>query len=439
MPFYPLTAYLPLLPLALLIWGAILISSGRYRSHRTVPLLAEAWAIVRVCGTALVVFTLTLFVLRLDEAVLQEDRISRSWIILFTGLSCLLLLTEKLALRVTARYARYRGFNYRSVLVVGTGPAAQSIAHSIDQHRFWGFKVQGLISTDEDSGPDSAAPYPVLGTVNDIPRIAEQNVIDDVIIAVGRRGLGRLEDLFLILQEQGIRVLFALDFFPHARAKVDLSEIDGVPLLTFSTAPSGPLQLIVKRSMDLALTFLLLMLALPVVVAVAMAVKLTSGGAILFRQTRCGLNGRLFTLYKFRTMVEGADERRRELLHLNEMEGPVFKVRRDPRVTSLGRFLRRFSLDELPQLWNVLRGDMSLVGPRPPIPEEVARYKRWQRRRLSMKPGLTCLWQISGRNDLDFNRWMELDLEYIDSWSPWLDMKILVKTIPVVLTGKGAS
>ena len=161
---------------------------------------------------------------------------------------------------------------------------------------------------------------------------------------------------------------------------------------------------------------------------------------MLFRQTRCGLNGRLFTLYKFRTMEEGAHEKRRELLALNEMTGPAFKLRRDPRVTWLGRFLRRFSLDELPQFWNVLRGEMSMVGPRPPIPEEVAQYQPWQRRRLAMKPGLTCLWQISGRSDnSDFNQWMQLDLEYIDSWSPTLDFKILLKTIPVVLSGRGAS
>ncbi|HSU82406.1 MAG TPA: sugar transferase, partial [Thermoanaerobaculia bacterium] len=168
-------------------------------------------------------------------------------------------------------------------------------------------------------------------------------------------------------------------------------------------------------------------------------VKLTSRGAVLYRQTRCGLNGRSFTLYKFRTMVADAHERRQEFLHLNEMNGPVFKLKSDPRVTRLGRLLRRFSLDELPQLWNVLRGDMSLVGPRPPIPEEVAQYQRWQRRRLAMKPGLTCLWQISGRNDVDFDRWMQLDLEYIDSWSPMLDLKILLKTVPVVLSGRGAS
>jgi exopolysaccharide biosynthesis polyprenyl glycosylphosphotransferase len=230
-----------------------------------------------------------------------------------------------------------------------------------------------------------------------------------------------------------------MDLFPHTRARVELEDLDGMPLLSFATTPTSQLKLMLKRTLDVVLASLLLLIALPIVSVIALMIKATSGGNVLFRQTRCGLNGRFFTLYKFRTMVEGAEERRRELLHLNEMNGPVFKLRSDPRVTAFGRFLRRFSLDELPQFWNVLRGDMSLVGPRPPIPEEVAKYQRWQRRRLAMKPGMTCLWQISGRNNLDFDRWMELDLEYIDSWSPTLDFKILLKTIPAVLSGKGAS
>jgi exopolysaccharide biosynthesis polyprenyl glycosylphosphotransferase len=249
-----------------------------------------------------------------------------------------------------------------------------------------------------------------------------------------------MEDLFLALQERGIRTRFALRLFPHTKAKVDLEELDGLPLLSFSPAPSSVIALAAKRSLDIALSSLLLVLGLPIIVAIAAAIKISSSGTVLYRQTRCGLNGRLFTLYKFRTMEEGAHEKRRELLPLNEMSGPAFKLRRDPRVTAIGRFLRRFSLDELPQFWNVLRGEMSMVGPRPPIPEEVAQYQPWQRRRLAMKPGLTCLWQISGRSDnSDFNRWMQLDLEYIDSWSPTLDVKILLKTIPVVLSGRGAS
>ena len=281
--------------------------------------------------------------------------------------------------------------------------------------------------------------YRLMGTIDDIPEIVESHVVDDVLFCVNRRDLDRMEDLFLALHEQGIRTRFALNLFPHAKARTRFEELDGVPILTFSTAPERPVPMAFKRLVDVSMSTLLLALGLPVVLLIALAIKLTGGGGVLYRQIRCGLNGRRFTLYKFRTMVADAEVKQRELLHLNEMDGPVFKLKDDPRVTWLGRILRRFSLDELPQLWNVLRGDMSLVGPRPPIPDEVARYQRWQRRRLSMKPGLTCLWQISGRNQIDFDRWMELDLQYIDSWSPWLDMKILLKTVPAVLTGRGAS
>ncbi len=437
---YPLPEYLPLLPLALMIWGALLLSSGRYRSHRTVPLLDEAWAVIRVCVTGAVAFTLILYAGRLDERLLGNDRISRFWVLLFGAFSCLLLLAEKLGVRLTSRYVRAHGFNYRTVLIVGTGPAALRIADSIQGHRFWGFRILGFIANGHPPDQPWRSRHPLLGEVDDIPRIVESHVVDDVIFAVHRRDLDRLEDLFLSLQEQGIRTRFAMDLFPHTRAKVELEELDGIPMLSFATTPTSQLQLMAKRLLDVLLALFLLAIALPIVGVIVMAIKLTSGGNVLFRQTRCGLNGRFFTLYKFRTMVEDAEELRADLLHLNEMKGgPVFKLKSDPRVTWFGRFLRRYSLDELPQLWNVLRGDMSLVGPRPPIPEEVAQYQRWQRRRLAMKPGLTCLWQVSGRNELDFDRWMQLDLEYIDSWSPWLDFKILLRTIPAVLSGKGAS
>lgn len=456
-PFYPLSAYLPLLPLALFIWGVMLLSSGSYRSHRTVPLLDEALTVLRVSLVAPAILTLMIFALRLGERLL-EDQISRSWILLFAGLAALFLLTEKVAIRLTSRYVRSRGLNYRTVLIVGTNRGGRALARSIDSHRFWGFRLLGFIHSGDpetegageegdDGGEEKGkaeveeriGPHPVLGTLSDIPRIVDEHPVDDVIFAVRRREMDRMGELFEILQELGIRTRFAMNLFPHHEARVQLEELDGVPLLTFSTTPTNQLQLLAKRLLDVCVSVLVLLIGLPMVLLIGLAIKLTSGGQVLFRQTRCGLNGRLFTLYKFRTMVHDAEERRRQLEHLNEMQGPAFKLRRDPRVTRLGRLLRKFSLDELPQLWNVLRGDMSLVGPRPPIPEEVAQYQRWQRRRLSMKPGLTCLWQISGRNEVDFDRWMELDLQYIDSWSPMLDFKILLKTIPAVLSGRGAS
>jgi exopolysaccharide biosynthesis polyprenyl glycosylphosphotransferase len=436
---YPLTAYLPLLPLALAIWGALLLLSGRYRSQRTVPLLDEAWAVLRVCASGTVVFMLALYIMRIDVRLLGNDQISRAWVLLFGIFASLLLLCEKLFLRVSSRYVRWRGFNYRTVLIVGTNPAALKIADSIHGHRFWGYRILGFVVNGHPPEQSWPGRYPILGEIKHIPHIIENNVVDDVIFAVSRRDLDRLEDLFLSLQEQGIRTRFAVNLFPHTQARVELEELDGIPLLSFATGPTSQLSLMAKRAMDVALSSLLLLLGLPVVATIATLIRITSQGDVLFRQTRCGLNGRIFTLYKFRTMVEDAEQRRRDIEHLNEMNGPVFKLRSDPRVTAFGRLLRRFSLDELPQLWNVLRGDMSLVGPRPPIPEEVARYQRWQRRRLSMKPGLTCLWQVSGRNQIDFDQWMQLDLEYIDSWSPLLDVKILLRTIPAVLSGRGAS
>ncbi|MEM6455194.1 MAG: sugar transferase [Acidobacteriota bacterium] len=443
--FYPLTAYLPLLPLALLIWGALLAASDRYRSQRTVPLTDEALAVLRVCATGTAILALTIYVLRLDRHLLGDDDVSRLWLALFGVAAGVLLVAEKLALRILSRYVRSKGFNYRTVLIVGTHPQAIALADSIRGHRYWGYKVLGFVSMTaaaaRDGGrpPALAAPYVLFGDMDDLPRIVEEQVVDDVVFCGGHRDLHRFEDLFLLLQEQGIRTRFALDLFPHARAQARMEELDGVPLLTFSTAPERLIDLVSKRGLDIGISLLLLMLALPLLPLIALGIKLTSRGAVFYRQTRCGLNGRRFTLYKFRTMVDGADTQQAALRHLNEMDGPVFKLTRDPRVTPLGRVLRKFSLDELPQLWNVLRGDMSLVGPRPPVPDEVRQYQRWQRRRLSMKPGLTCLWQISGRNQIDFERWMRLDLEYIDTWSPWLDLKILWKTVPAVLSGRGAS
>ena len=202
-------------------------------------------------------------------------------------------------------------------------------------------------------------------------------------------------------------------------------------LLSLSSAPDSELRLFFKRIFDVALSFAALIAFSPVLLCIATMIRMTSPGPVLFRQTRCGLGGRRFKLYKFRSMINNAEQ-------LNELDGPVFKISDDPRITTVGRWLRRFSLDELPQLWNILRGDMSFVGPRPAVPEEVEQYEDWQRRRLRMRPGLTCTWVLEGRNHVDFNRWMQLDLTYIDNWSLWLDFKIFLRTIPIVLSGRGA-
>ena len=243
----------------------------------------------------------------------------------------------------------------------------------------------------------------------------------------------------LLCEQFGVEVIIPTDLFSHKLAKTTIYNYADVQVINFYTSPRMNCQLAAKRLIDAVVSTVLLALLSPLFAVLSILIKLTSKGPVIFRQRRVGYNGRPFTCLKFRTMVENAEEIKKDLWSLNQMDGPTFKIRHDPRVTKLGRFLRRTSIDELPQLVNVLRGDMSLVGPRPPVPGEVEQYKLQDRRRLSMKPGLTCLWQVSGRNAISFEKWMELDKDYIDRWSLWLDVQILAKTIPAVLKGSGAS
>jgi exopolysaccharide biosynthesis polyprenyl glycosylphosphotransferase len=257
------------------------------------------------------------------------------------------------------------------------------------------------------------------------------------LFAVGSDRLAELEEVFLLCDEEGVRTRVAVDFFPHVNSSVYLERLGSVPLLTFSAVPHDEIRLMLKRGIDIAVALAGLVVLAPFMAIVAALVRLTSAGPAIYRQIRCGLNGRRFVLYKFRSMCHGADEQKLALEHLSS-KSTAFKLRNDPRLTSIGGFLRKFSIDEWPQLWNVLRGDMSLVGPRPAVPEEVERHERWQRRRLRMRPGLTCLWTLAGRDEVDFETWMKMDMEYIDNWSLALDWKVLVRTIPRVVTGKGA-
>jgi exopolysaccharide biosynthesis polyprenyl glycosylphosphotransferase len=278
----------------------------------------------------------------------------------------------------------------------------------------------------------------IIGTLKDVPAIIQRNVIDEVVIALPRRWLPSVVDIVQVCEEIGIEVTIVADFFNIAIAKLHTTMFYDIPLLTFSSTPSQQLQLLLKDCLDRVGSAILLVVTLPVLVVASIAIKSTSRGPIFFKQVRLGLNGRKFTLYKFRSMKVGSEKEMEGLKYYNEMSGPVFKMQHDPRVTPVGGFLRRTSIDELPQLFNVLRGEMSLVGPRPPLPAETEEYDRWQRRRLSVKPGMTCLWQINGRNNVDFKDWMNLDLLYIDNWSLWLDIRILLKTLLIVIKGDGA-
>lgn len=431
---YPFTWYLVLVGPIVVIWTGLLFVSGAYRSKRTSGLKDETLLVGKIVLGGTVLLTILVYGLRLDF-------ISRPFLPLFAVFNTLFLVVERLVVRIVARKVRMRGYNFRTVVLVGDTPRARSMARLIHDHPWWGLRLLGLVRERPASSEagTTAGGLPVLGSIDDMPTILTSLPVDEVILAVDRGDIEKLEDTFLLCEEMGVKTRLILDFFPHVFARVELEEFDGTPLLTFSTTPTETGGLIAKRVLDVVLASALGFVALPFAALVAALIKLSSHGPVLFRQVRCGLNGRPFTFYKLRTMVDGAEELLPDVAHLNEHHGPVFKASHDPRITAFGRFLRRFSLDEVPQLWNVLKGEMSLVGPRPPLPEEVARYEKWQRRRLSMKPGLTGLWQVSGRSDLpSFDQWMELDLAYIDNWSLTLDVKILLRTVPTVLSGKGA-
>jgi exopolysaccharide biosynthesis polyprenyl glycosylphosphotransferase len=426
----PFGWYLPVLGCILLTWPLVFSALGLYgRQGRTLNSeVSTILGAVAVGGLLLIAF---IFGAR------QGHVISRPVILLFL----LLDFAFVVGLRRFVRALLLGGGIHRRIIVAGGRREAEGAANLVNAHRDWGLEVAGLVS-DGRWEPSAVTAFPVLGTYADLPRVAQEQHAGEVLFAPATGELADLQALSPIiarLEEQGTMVRVAMEFLPRSVSRLSFDQLgDEFPLVTFSRAPGAEVRLAVRRVADVVLAAALLVLLSPLLIVIAVGVKLASPGPVLFRQVRCGLHGRRFTFLKFRTMRIDAERLKPLLEPFNEMDGPAFKMTNDPRVFPFGGFLRRTSLDELPQLWNILRGDMSFVGPRPSVVEEVNQYEPWQRRRLSMKPGLTCLWQISGRNELTFEEWMRLDLEYIDNWSLWLDIKIAFKTIPAVLLGRGA-
>lgn len=434
--FYPVSHYLWIIPLIVVLWTGAGWITGLYRDVEEQSLRQALAGTVKVCVAATVLLFAIIFVFKLEY-------ISRILLVLYALVDfCLMLLLRLAADRWGGRFsASVAGF--RHFLIVGNTREAIKIARSIEGNEPRGMRLSGFALTEagQQSGPPDQSGlgrrYPVY-PLGKLPELLRAHVIDEVIFAVSREEVDRLEDTFLLCEQEGVKTRLSLSFFPHVISRVSLEHLRETPLLTFSTTPENEYFMLLKRVADFCMAGVMVTALSPLLLALTILIRLTSRGSVLYRQTRCGLSGRKFTLYKFRSMRAGADLLKEELEALNEVDGPVFKIKNDPRCTGVGRLMRRLSLDELPQLFNILKGDMSFVGPRPPLPEEVEKYERWQRRRLRMQPGLTCLWALEGRSHLNFKRWMELDLEYIDHWSPMLDCKILLKTIPVVLLGRGA-
>jgi exopolysaccharide biosynthesis polyprenyl glycosylphosphotransferase len=279
----------------------------------------------------------------------------------------------------------------------------------------------------------------ILGTLKEIENVLHSNPINQVVITLDRKDYREIDEVVFHCEEEGVEIWITPNIFNIKIAHLDADEFFGTPIFVLRTGPKFSWEIFIKSILDRIGGLVFTILSLPIIAVAGIFIKLTSPGPVLFKQQRCSVQGRIFTLYKLRTMYIGAEDMQKRLEDGNIMKGPIFKLKEDPRITTIGRFLRRMSIDEMPQFWNVLKGDMSLIGPRPPIPSEVKRYDGWQRRRLSMKPGITGLWQISGRSSItDFNKLTSLDLAYIDNWSLWFDLKIFFKTIWVVLTAEGA-
>jgi exopolysaccharide biosynthesis polyprenyl glycosylphosphotransferase len=429
---YPFSHYLPLMLAFLMAWAVVGYASRFYRDLEMSNPIQLVLNLLNQLAIVLVIIYAGLYLFRHID-------ISRTYVLLIGVVDFVLLLI--------GRYLSYNGIalmrkrlqRYHYFLIVGCGARAREMATLIEESRGMGLRLVGFVDPNSEGSNlgDRFGRYEVFPP-SVLEQVLQDKVIDEVVFAVNMQELARLEPLMAHCANVGVKIRVQLEFLPEAYSRIYLENFHDVPLLSLSSAPESELLLFFKRAFDVVLSAASLVLLAPILFAIAAAIRITSPGEVLFRQTRCGLGGRKFTLYKFRSMVNNAEQLRAELNQLNELEGPAFKISDDPRITPVGRLLRRFSLDELPQLWNILRGDMSFVGPRPAVPDEVEKYEAWQRRRLRMRPGLTCIWVIEGRSHVKFHRWIQLDLAYIDNWSLWLDAKIFFRTIPIVISGRGA-
>lgn len=363
--------------------------------------------------------------------------LSRTFVFLFGGMQFVALVVGRAT--VMGIIKRTKRVDDHRIVVVGAGEHAVDFARTIRERSSWNNRFLGHFSVPAEVAHESATP--ILGTLQDLAYYLDTEVVDEVVFAVPGRSPEDFEKALHACDERGVDVLLTIPpSVPH-NGNVEIANVTGfnMPMLGLTRTPTGEARLVVKRIMDILGSSVALLLASPVMLMTYIAIKVDDPGPVLFKQVRSGKNGRKFVMLKFRSMCVDAEAKRKELEKFNEMGGPVFKMKHDPRITRVGRFIRKTSIDELPQLFNVFLGTMSLVGPRPPLPSEVAQYEPWQRRRLSVRPGITGMWQVSGRNNIDFEEWMQLDLKYIDSWSLWLDLKILFKTLPAVLLNRGAS
>ena len=431
--------YYVVLFMIIIIWYITFDLFGLYGSYRQRSFWRVFLNMAKAVSTGMLALTLCMYLLKITD-------VSRIMLGIFLLLDIGLLgLSKGLVYRIIAHY-RQKGFNFRNVLIIGCEKMARDVIDAIGDRLGSGYRVLGCLGLEQnDIGRSVKNGVGVIGTVDHLEKILMEDVVDEVVCAMPLSSIGNVDKHLAFAESMGVAVRIVPDWqienlmYRPGIARIDIEDFLGIPTMALSTTSANQIELLLKSVLDYTLAGIAFILLSPLFLLICCAIKISSRGPVFFRQERCGLNGRRFIVLKFRTMVADAEKRRNEIVFLNEMDGPVFKIKKDPRIIPfIGTILRKTSLDEVPQLINVLKGEMSLIGPRPPIPVEVEKYEIWQRRRLSMKPGITCLWQCTqNRNQVCFADWMKMDLEYIDDWSLKLDCKIMLKTAVVMATGAG--
>jgi exopolysaccharide biosynthesis polyprenyl glycosylphosphotransferase len=426
----PLSAYLPFLILYVILTPVFFVVDGVYRTWPR-SWMDQVYRITNATAKVTVLMLAVTFVFRpryYSRVMLVEVGL------LTIGLLALVRGAEGLAIA----YLRRRGVGIKRVVIVGAGEIGRTVMRTIVARPDLGYRVVGFVDDNPEKGYTDIGRFKALGPLDNLPTILDEERPDEVIITLPWMYHRKIMGIVRECERRGVRPRIVPDLFQMSLTQVNVEDLGGVPLIGVRTVAISKGALLVKRLIDVTVAAVGLVLCAPLFLLIALAIRLDSPGPIIFRQTRVGLRGRHFEMYKFRSMHVGAEEQQDMLADMNEADGPIFKIRDDPRLTRVGRILRRLSMDELPQLVNVLRGEMSLVGPRPPIPAEVEKYQEWHKKRLEAPPGMTGLWQVSGRSRLSFDEMVLLDIYYIENWSLWLDFKILMRTIPKVLLGEGA-
>jgi exopolysaccharide biosynthesis polyprenyl glycosylphosphotransferase len=428
---HPLSAYGPFSLLFIALMLVMFQMDRVYQQWRGQSWLDQTYRIINAAAKSVVVILAITF-------VFQPLEYSRLLLIEAGVIAIFLLAAARIVQARVMEYQFARGRGVSRVLIVGAGEVGRTVMRTIVARPEFGYQVVGFVDDNPQKGETDIGRFKALGGLHNLPTVVETELVDEVVITLPWMYHRKIMSIVRECERRHVNARIVPDLFQMSLSQVDVDDLGGVPLIGVRSVGFERGARLIKRGLDVVGAVVCLTAGTPLLALIAAAIRLDSPGPVLFSQTRIGAKGHPFEIYKFRSMRVGAEAELEQVRELNQADGPLFKVHDDPRLTRVGRWLRRLSLDELPQLWNVLRGEMSLVGPRPPIPAEVEEYMEWHKKRLQARPGMTGLWQVSGRSNLSFDEMVLLDIYYIENWSLWLDLKILLRTIPQVLLGRGA-